>query len=80
MHPIQPHPHADMGSSAAVFEVNGQKMTPPRTPEQGAESIMAAADAQKVPTGSFTTDGKPLDWVVPPSMESVAGSGGKKDE
>jgi hypothetical protein len=36
---------------------------PPRTAGQGADSILAAADAAKVPDGSFTRDGEAQDWA-----------------
>lgn len=52
-----------MGNHGAV-----EGKHPDRTPQQGAASILAAADKAAVGNGSFTSDGKPMDWVVPPSL------------
>jgi hypothetical protein len=53
----------DMGTSAAA----PMGVTPPRTALQGAESILAAADAGAVGNGSFSIDGKERDWAAQPA-------------
>jgi hypothetical protein len=40
---------------------------PPRTSEQGANSIVLAA-GDKVPNGSFSFDGELLDWTSKPAL------------
>ncbi|KAI8466759.1 MAG: hypothetical protein J3K34DRAFT_524310 [Monoraphidium minutum] len=52
----------DMGNaSAAVLQT-----APPRSAAQGADSILMAADAEVAPSGSFSQDGKLLDWTGKP--------------
>ena len=46
------------------------KATPPRTAEQGAASIVMAADAGKAPNGSFTSDGEVQDWAEAPRLDA----------
>jgi hypothetical protein len=47
-----------MGSAAG----RGLGLEPPRTSQQGARSILLASE-DNIPNGSFSYDGKLLDWT-----------------